>query len=76
MGGQQQEREGTPFTYKMHWESHSGSKQILSLNSGQNGMSEEEYKNINEVLYFLMNILVLCMEKFRFYLPWKDSSAV
>lgn len=53
-------------------------KEILSLNSGQNRMPEEEYKSLNEVLDF-DEFFVLCMEKKkkkanRFYLPWKDSS--
>lgn len=44
-------------------------KEILSLNSGQNLLPEEEWKSINEVLYFLwvccvfFLFFVLCMEK-------------
>lgn len=37
-------------------------KEILSLNSGQNRMPEEEYKSLNEVLDF-DDFFVLCVEK-------------
>lgn len=59
-------------------------KEILSLNSGQNLLPEEEWKSINEVLYFLWVCCVFFLFVFcslhgkrssRFYLPWNDSSA-
>lgn len=47
-------------------------KEILSLNSGQNLLLEEEWKSINEVLYFLW----VCCVFFVLFFAWKKKQQI